>query len=81
MGEPRKPWVLMLEGLVYIRGNTLVLGAISLDLFAVLLGGATAMLPIFARDILHVGPKAWATCAPPRPWARWRRPCCSPGGR
>jgi MFS family permease len=56
MGEPRKPWVLMLEGLVYIRGNTLVMGAISLDLFAVLLGGATAMLPIFARDILHVGP-------------------------
>jgi MFS family permease len=55
-GEPRKPWVLMLEGLVYIRGNTLVMGAISLDLFAVLLGGATAMLPIFARDILHVGP-------------------------
>jgi MFS family permease len=55
--EPRKPWVLMLEGLVYIRGNTLVLGAISLDLFAVLLGGATAMLPIFARDILHVGPE------------------------
>jgi hypothetical protein len=54
---PRKPWVLMVEGLVYIRGNKLVLGAISLDLFAVLLGGATAMLPIFARDILHVGPE------------------------
>ncbi|MGR4866575.1 MFS transporter [Caulobacter sp. LARHSG274] len=55
IGEPRKPWLLMLEGLVYVRGNTLVMGAISLDLFAVLLGGATAMLPIFARDILHVG--------------------------
>jgi MFS family permease len=54
---PRKPWVLMVEGLVYVRGNKLVLGAISLDLFAVLLGGATAMLPIFARDILHVGPE------------------------
>ena len=36
--------------------NKLVLGAISLDLFAVLLGGATAMLPVFARDILHAGP-------------------------
>ena len=35
----------------------MVLGAISLDLFAVLLGGATALLPIFARDILHVGPE------------------------
>jgi MFS family permease len=34
-----------------------VLGAISLDLFAVLLGGATALLPVYARDILHVGPK------------------------
>jgi len=43
------------EGLVYIRNNTIVLGAISLDLFAVLLGGATALLPIFARDVLHVG--------------------------
>lgn len=56
IGEPRKPWLLMLEGLVYVRANKIVLGAISLDLFAVLLGGATAMLPIFARDILHVGP-------------------------
>jgi len=43
------------EGLIYIRNNTIVLGAISLDLFAVLLGGATALLPIFARDVLHVG--------------------------
>jgi sugar phosphate permease len=38
-----------------VRKNRLVLGAISLDLFAVLLGGATAMLPIYARDILQVG--------------------------
>jgi len=43
------------EGLAYIRGKRIVLGAISLDLFAVLLGGATALLPVFARDILHVG--------------------------
>jgi len=34
-----------------------VLGAISLDMFAVLLGGATALLPIYARDILHTGPR------------------------
>ncbi len=43
-------------GLRYIWSNKVVLGAISLDLFAVLLGGVTALLPIFARDILHVGP-------------------------
>jgi MFS family permease len=52
----RNPWRQMVEGLGYVFHNKLVLGAISLDLFAVLLGGATAMLPIFARDILHVGP-------------------------
>ncbi|SFR83180.1 MFS transporter [Sphingomonas jatrophae] len=49
------PWRQMIDGLAYVRQNRLVLGAISLDLFAVLLGGATAMLPIFARDVLHVG--------------------------
>jgi MFS family permease len=43
------------EGLHYIWANKVVLGAISLDLFAVLLGGATALLPVFARDVLHVG--------------------------
>jgi MFS family permease len=48
----------VLMGLRYVRGNPIVLGAISLDLFAVLLGGATALLPIYAQDILHLGP--WA---------------------
>lgn len=43
-------------GIRFIRKQPVVLGAISLDLFAVLLGGATALLPIFARDILHTGP-------------------------
>jgi MFS family permease len=43
-------------GFSYIRQNPVVLGAISLDLFSVLLGGATALLPIFARDILNTGP-------------------------
>ena len=43
------------EGLGYIWENKLVLGAISLDLFAVLLGGATGLLPVFARDVLGVG--------------------------
>jgi len=51
------PWAQMVEGLRYVRRNRLVLGAISLDLFAVLLGGATAMLPVFARDVLHSGPE------------------------
>jgi MFS family permease len=49
------PWRSLVEGLGYVRNNRIVLGAISLDLFAVLLGGATAMLPVYARDILHVG--------------------------
>jgi MFS family permease len=43
-------------GITYIRRQPVVLGAITLDLFAVLLGGATALLPIFARDIFHTGP-------------------------
>ena len=43
------------EGLAYVWTNKIVLGAISLDLFAVLLGGATALLPVFASDILKVG--------------------------
>jgi MFS family permease len=45
----------MIDGLHYVRRNKMVLGSISLDLFAVLLGGATAMLPVYARDVLHVG--------------------------
>jgi MFS family permease len=46
----------LLSGIAFIRAQPIVLGAISLDLFAVLLGGATALLPVFARDILLVGP-------------------------
>ena len=53
----RHPWKQMVDGLRYVRRNRIVLGAISLDLFAVLLGGATAMLPVYARDILHAGPQ------------------------
>ena len=47
------------EGLSYIWTNKVVLGALSLDLFAVLLGGAVALLPVFARDILQVGPEGF----------------------
>ena len=46
----------LFAGFVYIRSHQVLLGAVSLDLFAVLLGGATALLPIYARDILHTGP-------------------------
>lgn len=53
--EPGRPLKRMAEGFSYIRRNKLVLGAITLDLFAVLLGGVVAMLPIYARDILEVG--------------------------
>ncbi len=49
-------WAYLTAGIHYIRRNQILLGAISLDLFAVLLGGATALLPIFARDILDAGP-------------------------
>ena len=55
--EAPDPWGRIRRGLSYVRQNRLVLGAITLDLFAVLLAGATAMLPIFARDILHTGPE------------------------
>jgi MFS family permease len=58
--EERKPLNLatLFAGFRYIRDHPILLGAISLDLFAVLLGGVTALLPIYARDILEAGP--WA---------------------
>ena len=46
----------LLAGVRYVFANKIVLGCISLDLFAVLLGGAVALLPVYARDILHTGP-------------------------
>ncbi|MGE4321722.1 MAG: MFS transporter [Sphingobium sp.] len=51
----RHPIRQMIDGFTYVRGNRLVLATITLDLFAVLLAGATALLPVYARDILHVG--------------------------
>jgi MFS family permease len=56
--RPREPMSLktVFAGLHYIRRKKLILGAISLDLFAVLLGGAVALLPVYAREILHTGP-------------------------
>ena len=54
----REPMTLqsLFGGIAFIRSKRVILGAISLDLFAVLLGGATALLPVFARDILDAGP-------------------------
>jgi len=59
--EPRQPiagseWEKFIDGLRFIRGQRVVLGAISLDLFAVLFGGATALMPILAVELLHTGP-------------------------
>jgi MFS family permease len=56
----RHPVRQMIDGLSYVRTNRLVLGAITLDLFAVFLAGATALLPVYARDILQVGPQGLA---------------------
>jgi len=53
------PWQAAMQGLRYVRRNRIVLGAISLDLFACLLGGATALLPVYARDVLAVGPEGF----------------------
>ena len=50
-----RPIARILEGFRYVRRNRLVLATITLDLFAVLLAGATSLLPVYARDILHVG--------------------------
>lgn len=49
----------MLDGLKFVCSNPVVLGAMSLDLFAVILGGASALLPIFAHDVLRVGPRGF----------------------
>jgi hypothetical protein len=56
MTEKRHPVRMMIEGMKYTWSERFLLGAITLDLFAVLLAGATALLPVYARDILHVGP-------------------------
>jgi len=54
--EGAASWRSVLAGVVFVWQHKVILGATTLDLFAVLLGGATALLPIFARDILETGP-------------------------
>ncbi len=52
-----KTWEGVKEGLRFVFGQKAILGAMSLDMFAVLFGGAVALLPVFAKDVLHVGPQ------------------------
>jgi len=56
----------MVEGLRFLKSSQIILAAITLDMFAVFLGGAVTLLPIFAKDILHVGPTGlgWLRAAP-----------------
>jgi MFS family permease len=56
MNKQPSTWHTVFEGLRFVWSRPIVLGAISLDLFAVLFGGATALLPAYARDVLHIGP-------------------------
>ncbi len=58
-GTPASKTAMMKEGIAYIWSTKVIFGAISLDLFAVLLGGATALMPIFVKDILSAGPQAF----------------------
>jgi MFS family permease len=65
--RPERPSLHSLgEGIGFLRRSPIILAAITMDLFAVLLGGATTLLPIFARDILQVGPSGlgWLRAAP-----------------
>jgi MFS family permease len=56
MNREPMTWHSVFEGMRFVQSKPIILGAISLDLFAVLFGGATALLPAIAHDILHVGP-------------------------
>jgi len=84
----RRTWRDILAGATFIWRNPVILGASTLDLFAVLLGGATALLPVFADQILHVGPIGfgWLRAAPSigalamALWIAHRPPLARPGG-
>jgi MFS family permease len=60
LDERRSPsWQAVREGLAFVRRSPVVLGCMTLDMFAVILGGATALLPVYANDILRVGPRGY----------------------
>jgi MFS family permease len=83
----RRTWRDLLGGAEFIWKRPVILGAGTLDLFAVLLGGATALLPVYAADILHVGPigLGWLRAAPSigaflmAMWLAHRAPLARPG--
>jgi MFS family permease len=58
-GRAAISWSTVREGLRFVRGNQIVLGCMTLDMFAVIFGGAVALLPIYATDILEVGPRGY----------------------
>lgn len=63
-GERRSAtWQAVREGLAFVRGNPVVLGCMALDMFAVVLGSAVALLPAYANDILQVGPRGYGLLA------------------
>jgi len=66
------------EGLRFVANNQVMLAAQTLDMFAVLFGGAVAMLPAFIHEIFHYGPEGWAFCAQRRPSAPWLPAFISP---
>ena len=74
-------WTTLIAGFRYVWHEKIVLGAISLDLFAVLLGGATALFPAYARDILVVGPWGLGLLRRRRGSAPWRSSSTLPPGR
>jgi MFS family permease len=60
ISDRRAPsWQAVREGLAFVRQSPVVLGCMALDMFAVILGGATALLPVYANDILRVGPRGY----------------------
>jgi len=60
LDERRAPsWQAVREGVAFVRRSPVVLGCMTLDMFAVILGGATALLPVYANDILRVGPRGY----------------------
>jgi MFS family permease len=60
LAERRAPsWQALSEGLAFVRSSPFVLGCMALDMFAVILGGATALLPVYASEILRIGPRGY----------------------
>jgi MFS family permease len=58
-------------GIRFVRSQPVILGALTLDLFSVLFGGAVALLPVFAAEILHVGPQGWGFSGRRRRWEQY----------